>query len=293
MTVAEARQLVRDFDEGKIVSEEEEFVFIEAMEFLIDKEHNPGDMMYLGGYYYEKKLFDLALKYYEMAATFDYEEAYECLGYIWYYGRTGEKDYKKAFTYFQKLREKGHLVATYKVADMYKNGFYVEKNQEEYEKIIENLFPKVQQCRNVFDPIPEVYTRLAKIRVNQGRKDEAINLYLYAKRVLAQRIQLNGFFGNLSIMKYLIEDLYKLIDFDEDFFDLFDLFFLLKKPHKVVFHCDEREYVIQSEYDGAECAVCMNGRWFHDCDEFFAKACVGDKRITTVGHELYGFHLIE
>ena len=38
--------------------------------------------MYLGGYYYEIKRFDLALKYYEMAATYDYDPAYEGLAYM-------------------------------------------------------------------------------------------------------------------------------------------------------------------------------------------------------------------
>ena len=156
MTVEEARQIARDFDENKKFTKEDEFAFIEAMNFLIEELHDPSDMMWLGGYYYELKHFDLALKYYEMAAAYDYDEAYECLGYIWYYGRTGEKDYKKAFEYFSKMMDKGHLQATYKVADMYKNGYYVQKNQKKYEEIIENLYPIVRKCNNLFDPVPEV-----------------------------------------------------------------------------------------------------------------------------------------
>ena len=49
-----------------------------------------------------------------MAATYDYDPAYEGLAYIWYYGRTGERDFKKAFEYFSKLMEKGDPVSTYK-----------------------------------------------------------------------------------------------------------------------------------------------------------------------------------
>ena len=130
MTTDEAREIAAAFDENTNPSEEEIFIFTEAMNFLIEEEHNPRDMMYLGGYYYEIKNFDLALKYYEMAAAYDYDTAYECLGYIWYYGRTGTKDYKKAFEYFSKLMDKGHPIATYKVADMYRNGYYVERVQE-------------------------------------------------------------------------------------------------------------------------------------------------------------------
>ena len=178
MTVDEAKRIARSFDENKQVTEEDVFMFTEAMNFLIETFHDPGDMMYLGGYYYEQKKFDLALKYYEMAATYDYAPAYEGLAYIWYYGRTGERDFKKAFFYFSKLMDRGDPVATYKIADMYKNGYYVEKDQAKYEEIIEQLYPEVKDMHNVFDPVPEVFTRLARIRADQGRKKEAIELYL-------------------------------------------------------------------------------------------------------------------
>ena len=291
MTVQEAEQIVRSFDENRKATEEDVFMFTEALGFLIEERHDPADMMYLGGYYYEMKKFDLALKYYEMAATYDYDPAYECLGYIWYYGRTGARDYKKAFEYFSKLMDKGEPVATYKVADMYRNGYYVEKDQKEYEEIIENLYPKVRDLRDVFAPVPEVFTRLARIRVSQGRKDDAVDLYLYAKDFLAQRIKYNAFFGNLNIMKWLIDDLYELIDFDEGFFDFFDLYYLLKRPNKITFFLGEREHSVESVLEGGECAVCFDGKWFHSRDDFFRDACVDDVKLTAVYDELYGFEV--
>ena len=291
MTVSEARKLVAQFDENKKFTDEDEFAFFEAMNYIIEEEHNPADMMYLGGYYYEIKQFDLALKYYEMAATYDYDEAYECLGYIWYYGRTGEKDYKKAFEYFSKMMAKGHLQATYKVADMYKNGYYVAKDQKKYEEIIESLYPKVKKCRNVFDPVPEVFTRLAKIRKDQGNEREAVNLYLYAKDFLAQRIRFNAFFGNLNIMKWLIDDLYEIIEFDEEEFDFYDMEYLLKSPHEISFVYDGKKQKIKTELEGSECAVCFNGKWYRSRDEFYKEACIGDTKITSIYDDFYGFVL--
>ncbi len=289
MTVEEARQIARDFDENKKFAKEDEFAFIEAMNFLIEELHDPSDMMWLGGYYYELKHFDLALKYYEMAAALDYDEAYECLGYIWYYGRTGEKDYKKAFEYFSKMMDKGHLQATYKVADMYKNGYYVEKNQKKYEEIIESLYPIVRKCDNLFDPVPEVYTRLAKIRSEQGDIEEAVNLYFAAKDFLAQRIRYNAFFGNLNIMKWLIDDLYKLIEFDPYDFDLYDCYYLLNSPNKITFVYDGKIQSLESEKDGDECAVCFNSKWYHGRDEFFKEACIGDEKLTSIYRKLRDF----
>ena len=293
MTSLEAREIIRDFDEGKKYSEEDEFLFIEALQFLIGKERDPKDMLYLGGYYYEQKRFDLALKYYEMAASYDYDPAYECLGYIWYYGRTGERDYKKAFEYFSKLMDKGDLVSSYKIADMYRNGYYVEKDPQKYEEIIESLYPKVKNTNRLGEPLPEIFTRLARIRTEQGKKREAINLYLQAKDFLAQRISYNAFFGNLNIMKWLIDDLYELLPFDEEDFDFFDLYYLLKTPHRISFQYKGKKYEVQSEKEGAECAVEFNGKWYHGRDEFFKDAIVNDVKLTSVYDDLYAFRVME
>ncbi len=294
MTIKEAEKIVRGFDEGRKFTDEEEFMFIEAMNFLIEERKDPRDMMYLGGYYYEKKHFDLALKYYEMAASMDYDEAYECLGYIWYYGRTGERDYGKAFEYFTKMMNKGNLVATYKVADMYRNGYYVDKDMNKYKSMIEDLYEKVQDCRNVFDPVPEVYTRLARIRTDEGKEEDAVNLYLNAKDWLAQRIRHNAFFGNLNIMKWLIDDLYKLIEFDEDFFDFFDIYYLLNTPHKIRFYYEDEEMNLESVMEGDECVVCFNGKWYHSRDDFFKDAATKDgTKLTAIYGDLYGFEVLK
>lgn len=293
MTVMEAKQIIRDFDEGRKYTEEEEFLFIEALQFLIEENKDPKDMLYLGGYYYEQKRFDLALKYYEMAASYDYDPAYECLGYIWYYGRTGERDFKKAFEYFSRLKDKGDPVAAYKVADMYRNGYYVEKDQAKYEEIIEQLYPKVKNARRLSEPLPEVFTRLARIRKEQGKQREAINLYLQAKRFLAERIKYNAFFGNLNIMKWMIDDLYEMLPFDEGEFDFFDLYYLLKTPHKISFRYEGQRVEVKSETEGEECVVCFEGKWFHSRDDFFKDAAINDIKLTSVNDELYAFKLIE
>jgi tetratricopeptide (TPR) repeat protein len=293
MTVKEARRIVDRFTGNQMSDDDEVFMFTEAMNFLIEEEHDPADMMYLGGYYYEMQRFDLALKYYELAATYDYDLAFECLGYIWYYGRTGEKDYKKAFEYFSKLMEKGNPVCTYKVADMYKNGYYVEKDQAKYEQIIEDLYPRVKNMGDVFDPIPEVFTRLAKIRVDQGRKEEAVDLYQEAKKVLAERISYNAFFGNLNIMKWLIDDLYELIPFDKDNFDFYDLYYLLKTPNNITFTYEGDVQCLESEMEGNETVVCFNGRWFRSRDDFFKDAFTGYFKLTEIYDQFHDFRVEE
>ena len=71
MTVAEAMQIEMDFYDKQPPAEDDIFAFTEALGLLIEETKNPRYMMGLGGFYYEEKRFDLALKYYEMAAEYN------------------------------------------------------------------------------------------------------------------------------------------------------------------------------------------------------------------------------
>ncbi len=280
MTTREADRIREQFYEISAPSAEEEFRFIEALRFLIEETKQPHYMMELGGYYYGVKKFDLALKYYELAAEYHDLDAYICLGYIWYYGRTGVKDYEKAFFYYSKAMKAGDLISTYKVADMYKNGYYVEKDYEKYKEIIESLYPKVKKARNLGAPLPEVFTRLARIRAAEGKREEAVELNLKAKDFLAQRISYNDFFGNLSIMKWLIDDLYTLIPFDYEQFDFYDLFYLLLRPGTVSFTFEGDPYEVHAVEENGEVVIEFNGKWFRNREDFFAKAQIGEGKLT-------------
>ncbi len=291
MTVKEAKKIcarLECYDET--LSEEDFFLYTEALGLLIEKTRKPKYMVALGGVYYARKDFDLALKYYEMAADLGSEPAIEGLGYIWYYGRTGTVDYAKAFRYFSFLKH--NIVSQYKVADMYKNGYYVEKDYDKYKQIIERLYEEVRNMENPFAPVPEIFTRLASIRTKEGKTDEAIRLYCESKNVLAQRIEENPFFGNLTIMKYLIKNLYELKDPDLKHIDLFDLYELLTKPVKVSFKYNGEEHFAEAVEEDEEIVISFDGKWFRTIDDFFAKASIDGIRLVVIGWELYDFGVI-
>ena len=292
MTIAEARRIERDFYDNPNPTEDDVFLFTEAMDYIIQATKDPQAMMSLGGYFYDERKFDLALKYYEMAAEYKIDSAYECLGYIWYYGRTGTKDYEKAFNYYKLAKDAGNIVASYKLADMYKNGYYVEKDYDAYCKIIEALYPRIKNSTYLGDPLPEIFTRLAHIRTEQGNKDEAVQLYYSAKDFLAQRISYNAFFGYLNIMMWLEDDLYKLVDFDNDNFDLYDLYYLAKSPIKVRFYFDEEEQAWEVVEEDGELVIRFNDKWYKTREDFFAKACIDDLPLTHIYDALYGFEVI-
>ncbi|MBR2802443.1 MAG: sel1 repeat family protein [Erysipelotrichaceae bacterium] len=273
MTLQEAYKELDKLNRKTSFTEEEEFRMLELLQFLLEETKDPRYAEEIGGIYYEKRIFDKALKYYEIADELGSSWAANGLGYIWYYGRTGSKDYEKAFKAFSKSaelnRRKHHnawIEAMFKIADMYKNGYYVEKDFSRYREIIEEL------AKDPGFHLPEVYTRLAAIRIAEGREEDAVDLYLQAREELAYRLSHNRFFGDLNRMNWLVNDLYKLIEFDPLDFDLYDLYYLLKQEHTVSFRYREKRYTVSSVRDGEEMTVTYDGQHYRSLDDFFRKA---------------------
>jgi len=92
--------------------------------------------------------------------------------------------------------------------------------------------------------------------------------------------------------QYMIDDLYELIEFDEEYFDFFDLYYLLRTPHKVSFIYEGNEQSLESVLEGNECTVCFNGKWFRSRDDFFKDACIGDVKLTALYDDVYGFEIL-
>ena len=294
MDIREANSIRRKFESMDDPTEEDIFLYTEAMDYLIHETADPQVMLNLGGYYYEQKRFELALKYYEMAAEYMLPDAWEGLGYIWYYGRTGRRDFEKAFHYYSLAKKAGNMEAAVKVADMYKNGYYVERNYEKYKEIIEELYPRVVKARYLYEPVPEVCTRLAMIRKEEGDIDEAVRLLYQAKDFQAQRLKYSNFFGGINIMKWLIDDLYEMIEFDEYDFDLFDCMRLLNGERSVTigFFYNEVPQRIEAVVENGELTIHWGDEVYPDRDEFYAKAMLNGQRLMSLQDELYGFEVL-
>ena len=279
MTIIEAKEILAELERKTSLTEEEEHELIETLEFVIEKTGESRYSKWLGGIYYDKRIFDLALKYYELAEAQGSVWAWNGLGYIWYYGRTGTVDYEKAYRYFTKVREyEGDdideftkIEASFKIADMYKNGYFVEKDEDRYVEMIEDLYKQIQDS-NLFLPTAEVYTRLASIRARQGRKEEAIDLYYDARNDLIYRLKYNRFFGDINRINWLVNDLYELIEFDPTDFDLYDLFYLLKEEHLVSFKYRRKIHEIESKLsDEGEMNIRFDDRWYRNITDMFIR----------------------
>lgn len=293
MNTAEAWKTIHAFYEKSEPSPEDGFLFTEASEFLLRAEPDSPDrsavLFNLGAYYYESRHFDLALKYYTLAEAAGDTYASVNLGYIWYYGRTGTVDYEKAFACFS--RGQMYPTARYKLADMYRNGYYVEKDEAEYRRRIGELYAEMQEAPEPPALAPEIGLRQAQIWAAQGRTEDAVRLYCEAKAVLAQRLCGDRFFGNFNIMRTLIGELYALTEFDPADFDLYDLYYLLEKPASVQFTYRGKKHSVRALCEDGACPIQFEGAWYRTPDDFIRGAKLGDAYLTDIAPRLRAFEV--
>ncbi|MBR4760625.1 MAG: sel1 repeat family protein [Lachnospiraceae bacterium] len=296
MKTQDALKVLREYYDKSTPTKDDEFLFTEALGYLIEEPKDPKYMTELAWYYGSKKRFDIEIKYLEMAAEYGYIPAIEELGYMWYYGQHGEKDYKKAFEYFSKGAEgdsdqMGSLWCRYKLADMYRFGCGVEQDEKKYRQMIEEAYEKVRNPRRLNDPYPEIAYRLACIRAEEGKNETAIDLLKKSKRFMAERLSVEAFWGHIEVMGRIVRKLYELTEFDIQTATFYDLFYLTKEPCNLSFKYYDRKYKIEIKKDEEEnnekTAICFEGKWYRSFEEFCEKAKIENEKITVVYDEIY------
>ena len=292
MTIQEANDIINAYYDNPAPTGEERADFAEAMNFVYDQTGDTDFLVALATVYYQEQMFDFAVKYYELAADRGNLTALSHLGLIWYYGRCGEQDYEKAFSCFNKAMEMGDLTAGYKLADMYLNGYYVKKNEDTYRKIIEDLYLKVRDTDDLNEPLPEIFTRLARIRAEAGYTTEALSLFDDARSFLSQRIAVSPSFGDLNIMKYMIQDIYQLRKFDAGKMDIYDLYHVLRMPRRVQLTYQGTRHEIESALSGGGLTVRFDETKYASIDDFFDLAAIDGQLLTAMVQELTDFKLL-
>ena len=300
MTRSEALRFITDFYRNPNPGKDDMFLFEEAELFLINTYHNPSDMNNLAFHYLEQRRHDLELKYLEMAAEYDYPAAVEELGFVWYYGQTGEVDYKKAYEYFSAAASLDDDVvkawSEYKLADMYLNGYYVQKDEAKFRSMIEALYAWIVNPGKLHSiyPSPElrlphcdVYLRLARIRAQDGKTEEALKLLSDAREILSEDIRNNpAWWGNIEVMDEIVSLQYEL-GYEADRLDVFDLFGLAKKECVIAFLYEDRRFLIDIVREDDGVSVKFDHKWFRTVREFFEKAEIDGERIVYIYDELY------
>lgn len=93
-------------------------------------------------------------------------------------------------------------------------------------------------------------------------------------------------------MKCLINDLYKLIEFDADHFDLYDLYYLLNQPVHVSFVYSGQKQDLRAVEENGEVVICFNKKWYRTIDILFQNATITNRKLTSIYDELTDFHIV-
>lgn len=289
MTIEEAKQIFERNAWLDRPDAQEKGELITALETLIRETGEYEWMMELAGIYAMDRNYTEAAKYYEMAYEHGCVMAAESLGTLYYYGRTGKPDYAKAMEYCAKAAEAGSINALVRMSDMYKNGYGVKRNPEEAVKMLEKAYERVKDTELIDDPLPEVFTRLARFRRAEDKIDEAIELYEQAKGFLAGRLLDNPVFADLNTMEWLVTELYDLKEPDVENLDLFDLYWLLKKPSVYALDIDEMQYVAKAVGMENETAVLFEGKRYDSPGDFLQHAMINGERLVQLWEEINVF----
>lgn len=286
MDITRARQIVMEFEGNPEPSEDDVFMYTEALGYLINETKNPEYMMRLGGFYYGEKHFELAEKYYLMADEYNYEPAASGLGYIYYYGRTGEKDYDKAFKYYSKSASLGNPQSEYKVADMYRNGYAVPKDFDRFASIVRGIWNRRQSDGYIQYLTPEIASRMGMIMEHDGKNKEAYDFYKLAKRSLIHRLKSDDFFGNFTIMAMLIDNIHRVHEVFPEEIGFYDLYVLLKTPSSWSIKLFGKDYIVTSaEEDGALIVSC-DGKYYRSISDFITGGTADDMKLFRVADRI-------
>ena len=251
----------------------------EALHYLSEIEHDAEAMACLGGQYYEDENYPLAEKYYLSSYEAGNKGVASGLGFIYFYGRVGSPDYKKAFRYFNEAKELGDKEAAMKIADMYDRGLGVDKDPAKYEEILRSLWDSLKDDNRLFEPVPEVAHRLAYIAMQRGENEEAASLLRHGRLFITQRINYSDFWGNFIVARRIEKLLGELGLVDVSYPDIFDLFYCLSSPSSYILTYAGKDYEIVSFFDEGKIRVKLDEQPFASIEDFLRKGVIKGKRV--------------
>lgn len=295
MTIDEAIKILDGLFAKPEISEDDEPLFVECLTLLANDKENElcGEAQYyLGDYYNGNRRADLAISYWERSAENGFEAAYAGLGDIYFFGEIGEFDYEKAFYYYSKGAEKDNRYCKYMVADMYKDGLFVQQNYEKYKLLIEELYNDNKDDENS-SILPDIILRLARIRAKEKDIDNAINLYSDAINKYINVVVKRKYLAYISRILEANDELHQLRRFDVDELNIFNISYLMKSPIRIIFMYEDDSYEIETVNEEDGIVVHFGNKWYRSVEEFYKNAKIVNDSITTLAYELYGFEVIK
>ncbi len=155
-------------------NEEDDFIIEEILNCLV-MEQDVAGIFNLAAHYYDRENYDIALKYFEMAAEMGDTNSVRYIGDIWRCGDTGPIDYEKAYLCYSSIADYDTL-SRIRIADMYRDGCYVEQDYDKYCSIIEELYNRYLEGSYLFIAVLEILSRMAGIYKDRGDNTRAAQL---------------------------------------------------------------------------------------------------------------------
>lgn len=280
-------------------TEEQQFRFVEAMKQLIDSAYLEDDIIAfsynLAIYYRDIREFELEKKYLELGAQHGSPFHEEELGFLYYYGLTGERNFKKAYQYFSKCESRR---SQYMLADMYHDGAGVPEDAMKAWDILAELMEDLESEKD--DPafasstlFPEVALRHVRLCLEADIEDDGDwNDLVDARFILAVRQQRRPFWGNIKTMRDILDAMMIMRDRDYGFIDLYDLLTFYEKNAVINFDFGDSTYQLEIFPHEGEIVYQLEDRWYHGAEDFLGKARVGGKRITTIMDKIQNINRI-
>lgn len=183
------------------------------------KKGDPDALYDMGCLYYKGKFIDdidygKAVHYFTLAEEKGSMQAAESLGYCYFSGRGVKIDYEKAFRYFLKPALDDSVFSLYRIADMYRDGNYVEKNTDEALRLYEKCLDILEKNGDSNYDRPNVCIRIAEVLMEKGDYTTALSMAQQAEIGFYQKtmdgVEYSG--PSMRMARYLQEDIRKKLD---------------------------------------------------------------------------------
>ena len=278
----------------KTFTEEEEFQIQELAKFIFEHEKSGNYASYLASEFIGHNKLDLALNYYELAIQYGYLPAYKFAGDLYYEGNLSSgKDLKKAFDYYvmaTKTKKIGdgswenpytdvHNEAKMVLANMYKNGIYVEKDYEKYKDLINEVYKEVKDDDSDNEIKCDVFEEKANISLYENNLESSLNFLIDAACCCMDFYFQTFLIEQLYRLDELTNKTYEIMEIDINDIDFPDIFYLLKKPCKIKFTLNDKEHYIESLIEKGSIVINSENQWFRDAEEMVDRAVIDGEEL--------------
>ncbi|MBB1068895.1 sel1 repeat family protein [Limosilactobacillus sp. RRLNB_1_1] len=131
------------------------------MDKKVEIQKRSNELLKVGAKAYRQGAYVKAEKYYQQSANLGNPQAACNLGYIYAYGRTGDRNPEKAFYYFSLASISGNANASYKVGDAYYWGDFVAKKPLVAYRYYQTAEYQLSYTESDDDIKSDIYYRLA------------------------------------------------------------------------------------------------------------------------------------